>query len=291
MLDRFEYHRPDNLEKALRGLQQDGSRAKVLAGGTDLLVRMKEATARPEIVLDISGLAELRGIQRRDEWIWIGPLATHREVSESDLIRSHGRALAQGSARVGSPQIRHRATIGGNMVNASPAADSVPPLFVLQAEVELSSIKSSRWLPVDAFFTGPGQTVLRPDELVTGLRFPVSPGDDRSVSRYEKFGTRNALSVAVASAAAAAVMEPDGKLTRVRIALGSVSPVVLRAREAEQLLTGQVPGEELITRAARAAAKQCCPIDDVRGSAWYRRRLVEALLARILRAWVIGSRS
>ncbi len=291
MLDRFKYHRPDNLEEALRILQQDGQRAKIMAGGTDLLVRMKEGTIRPEIVLDISGLAELHGIQRREEWIWIGPLATHREVSESNLIRSHGQALAQGSSRVGSPQIRHRATIGGNMANASPAADTVPPLFVLQTEVAISSMKGSRWLPVDDFFTGPGETVLRPDELVTGLRFPVPSDDKRSLSRYEKFGTRNALSVAVASAAVAADMEPDGKLTRVRIALGSVSPVVLRAREAEQLLTGQVPGEELIARAARAAAKQCCPIDDVRGSAWYRRRLVQALLARILRAWMIGSRS
>jgi CO/xanthine dehydrogenase FAD-binding subunit len=290
MLDRFEYLRPQGLEEALRALEERGSRAKILAGGTDLLVRMKDGAVKPDVVLDIGGLTELRGIHRRDKWVWIGPLTTHREVAASDLIRSHGPALAQGAGSVGSPQIRQRGTIGGNLVNASPAADTVPPLMALLAEAEVSSMRGRRWLPVDSFFEGPGQTVLGPHELLTGLRFPVA-ADGRIVSRYEKFGTRNALSVAVTSVAAAARMEPDGKLTWVRIALGSVSPMVVRAPDAEQLLTGQVLREELIVRAAQAAARQCCPIDDVRGSAWYRRQLVTALSARILRAWIQRSRS
>ncbi len=289
MLHRFEYLRPNRLDEALQLLGQSGRRMNVLAGGTDLLVRMKEDTVRPQTILDIGRIDELRGIERRDRWLWIGPLATHREIAGSDLIRRHARALAQGAARVGSPQIRQRATIGGNLVNASPAADTVPPLYVLQAEVQISSIQSQRWLAVEDFFRGPGQTALKPDELVTGLRIPPA-ADDRMVSRYEKFGTRNALSVSVTSVAAAAGLEPDGTLSWIRIALGSVSPTVLRAGEAERLLTGQVAGEELIREAAQAAAGQCCPIDDVRGSAWYRRKLTGALLSRILREWTMKDR-
>ena len=289
MLHRFEYLRPGRLDEALQLLGQSGRRMSVLAGGTDLLVRMKEDTVRPQTILDIGRIDELRGIERRDRWLWIGSLATHREIAGSDLIRRRGRALAQGAARVGSPQIRQRATIGGNLVNASPAADTVPPLYVLQAEVQISSIEGQRWLAVEDFFQGPGQTALKPDELVTGLRIPPA-ADDRMVSRYEKFGTRNALSVSVTSVAAAAGLEPDGTLSSIRIALGSVGPTVLRAGEAERLLTGQAAGEELIREAAQAAAGQCCPIDDVRGSAWYRRKLTGALLSRILRDWAMKDR-
>jgi carbon-monoxide dehydrogenase medium subunit len=284
MLHRFAYLAPDRLDEALDILTQGEGRTKVLAGGTDLLVRMKEGAVRPDAVLDIGRLEELRGIRLEDRSILIGPLTTHEEIDGSELIRRHAQALAQGAAQVGSPQIRHRATIGGNLVNASPAADTVPPLFVHQAEVQVSSVAGNRWLAVEDFFTGPGATVLAPGELVTGLRLPLTD-DDRMESRYEKFGTRNALSVAVASVAAASAREPDGRLNWIRIALGSVSPMVLRAGEAERLLTGEVPGEELATRAAGEAAGCCCPIDDVRGSAWYRRQLVAALLIRILRTW------
>jgi len=285
MLHRFEYLRPERLSEALDVLKKRGREAKVLAGGTDLLVRMKEDAVRPKVILDIGRVEELRGIRQEDRSVWVGPLTTHREIAGTDLVRRHARALAEGAARVGSPQIRHRATIGGNLVNASPAADSVPPLFVLGAEVHISSAGGDRWLAVGDFFRGPGETVLEPNELVTGLRIPL-PDDDRTISRYEKFGTRSALSVAVASVAAAAAREPDGRLEWIRIAMGSVGPVVLRAGEAEKMLAGKEIDERLIDRAARAAAGQCCPIDDVRGSAWYRRRLATALLKRILRAWM-----
>jgi len=284
MLHRFEYIRPEHLGDVLDILKQRKGQARVLAGGTDLLVRMKEDAVRPEVLMDIGRVDELRGIRPENRSIWIGPLATHREIAGSDLIRRHAPALAEGAARVGSPQIRQRATIGGNLVNASPAADTVPPLFAIGAEVHISSAGGGRWLAVEDFFLGPGETVLEPDELVTGLRFPQTDGD-RVASRYEKFGTRNALSVAVASVAAAAAREPDGTLTWIRIALGSVSPTVLRVRDAEKLLTGRIPDGGLIDRAARAAAGQCCPIDDVRGSAWYRRQLAAALLKRILGDW------
>ena len=207
MLQRFTYLRPDRLDDALGVLGQKGAEVKVLAGGTDLLVQMKEGSVHPPTILDIGRLDELRSIRLEDGSVRIGALTTHREIAGSDLIRRHAPALAEGASRVGSPQIRHRATIGGNLVNASPAADTVPPLVVLGAEVCASSARGDRRLAVEDFLKGPGETVLRPDELVTELRFSLN-GDERMVSRYEKFGTRNALSIAVTSVAAAAAREP-----------------------------------------------------------------------------------
>jgi carbon-monoxide dehydrogenase medium subunit len=281
-MDVFRYLAPESVEETLQLLDEGAGGVKVLAGGTDLLVQMKEGGLRPGLVLDVAGLHELRGIRMQGKYVWIGPLTTHWDLADSALIQEHGLALAQGASKVGSPQIRHRGTIGGNIANASPAADTVPPLVVLQAEVELRSRNGSRWLPVESLMEGPSRTALRPKELITGVRFPQrAPG---SRSQYEKFGSRQALSIAVASVAMAAVQE-KGRFARVRIALGSVSPTVVRATRAEEILTGEAIGQDLIAQATASVAQQCLPIDDVRGSAWYRRQLVEALLARILLCW------
>jgi xanthine dehydrogenase FAD-binding subunit len=286
-MDNFRYMAPRSLPEALEILQERAGEVKVLAGGTDLLVQMKEGTARPAHLLDISGLDALRGIRRQQGHLWIGPLTTHHELAHSGLVQEHGLALAQGAGEVGSPQIRHRGTIGGNIANASPAADTVPPLVVLEAEVEISSGSSSRWMAVESLLTGPAQTALRSEELITAVRFPLHPRNSRS--RYDKFGSRNALSIAVASVAVAAATDASGQLAEVRIALGSVGPTVLRASGAEDLLAGEGLSEDLIVRAAASAGQQCCPIDDIRGSAWYRRQLVSALLARMLLSWRDGT--
>jgi len=282
----FRYLAPLALGQALEILAAQTRQVKILAGGTDVLVQMRAGTVRPRLVLDIAGLAELKGVRQEDGWIWIGPLCTHQELAGSDLIQRHGLALAQGAALVGSPQIRLRGTIGGNLANASPAADTVPPLVALGAEVQISSLAGSRWVAVESLLQGPAQTTLHPDELITGLRIPARPG--KFLSRYEKFGTRNALSIAVASVSAAAMMAEPGHLTGVRIALGSVSPTVMRARGAEELLSASRLDLDLIAQAAASAARECCPIDDVRGSAWYRQHLVEVLLTRILMSWKDG---
>jgi xanthine dehydrogenase FAD-binding subunit len=284
MMDRFTYHLSASLAEALKLLKQRGGEASVLAGGTDLLVQMKEGIVRPELVVDIGRLDELRGIRREKDWIWIGPLTSHRDVARSDLIRRHGSALAQGAAKVGAPQIRQQGTIGGNLANASPAADTVPPLLALKAEVEIASTEDRRWIPVSSFATDPGQTVLQPGEMVTGLRIPALAGEGH-VSGYRKFGTRNALSIAVASVAAAAVIDQQDRISQVRIALGSVGPTVLLAAGAEEILTAAKLDEDLIARAADSAGEHCCPIDDVRASARYRRQLVMVLLTEVLRSW------
>lgn len=283
MMEAFQYLAPKSLEEALQILKDRDQEAKVLAGGTDLLVLMKQGGLRPDLVVDIGGLDQLRGIRLDEGYVWIGPLTTHWDLAHSDLIEKHGLALAQGAAKVGSPQIRHRGTIGGNIANASPAADTVPPLVVLGAEVQVSSLDGSRWMSIESLMLGPSQTALNPDELITAVRFPAQGGGFHS--RYEKFGSRKALSVSVVAVAMAAIGQEAGRLMEVRIALGSVSPTVVRAVQAEELLTGEVLSHDLIVRATGLVGEECCPIDDVRGSVEYRRQMTGVLLARILGRW------
>jgi CO/xanthine dehydrogenase FAD-binding subunit len=283
-MEAFQYQVPTSLPEVLEILREKGQRAKVLAGGTDLLVLMKERKIQPGLVVDIGNLDQLQGIRIEQEHVWIGPLSTHWQLAQSELIRQHGQVLAQGASLVGSPQIRHRGTIGGNIANASPAADTAPPLVVLQAEVQISSSESSRWLPVESLMVGPSQTVLSSHELITAVRFPLQGKGFRS--RYEKFGSRRALSIAVASVAVAAVQGKDGRLAEVRIALGSVSPTVIRATRVEEMLEGQILEAGLMAQAFESVGEACCPIDDVRGTIWYRRQLVGVLLARILNHWL-----
>jgi CO/xanthine dehydrogenase FAD-binding subunit len=279
-MEAFRYSAPRSVEEALHVLKEEAQVAKILAGGTDLLVQMKEGF-HPGLVVDIGNLDQLRGIRREGGFVWIGPLTTHHDLARSTLIQEHGLALAQGASKVGSPQIRHRGTLGGNIANASPAADTLPPLVVLEAEIQVSSLAGSRWLPVESVMEGPSQTGLRPEELITAVRFPVRDRGFRS--QYEKFGSRRALSIAVASVAVGAFQE-EGRLRKITIALGSVSPTVMRAPQVEELLSGKVLEESLITRASASVGQACCPLDDVRGSIWYRRQLVAALLARILQS-------
>ncbi len=285
-MDVFEYLATASLDETLGILKERSPEVAVLAGGTDLLVQMKEGVARPRALLDIGRIPQLRGIHEHQGHLLIGPLATHWDLARSPLIREHAWALAQGACQVGSPQIRFRGTLGGNIANASPAADTVPALLALGGEVQIRSLDGSRWISVESLLEGPSKTVLLPQELITGIRIPL--GDKRSRSQYRKFGTRNALSIAVASVAVAAQVAESGRLAAVRIALGSVSPMVMRASQAETILTGQILTPDLVRQASLAAAQQCCPIDDVRGSAWYRRVLVEALLAEILLPWAEG---
>ncbi|KPL18352.1 MAG: hypothetical protein AMJ92_08460 [candidate division Zixibacteria bacterium SM23_81] len=282
-METFRYSVPRSVEEALHLIKEEGQAAKLLAGGTDLLVQMKEGLFRPSLVVDIGSLHQLRGIRKEEGFIWIGPLTTHHDLAHSALIQRHGLALAQGASKVGSPQIRQRGTLGGNIANASPAADTLPPLVVLEAEVQVSSLTGSRWVPVESVMEGPSQTVLRPEELITAVRFPVQEKGFRS--QYEKFGSRRALSIAVASVAAGAYQE-KGCVKKITIALGSVSPSIVRASQAEELLTGKALEQSLIARASTSAGQACCPLDDVRGSIWYRRQLVAALLARILQSWM-----
>lgn len=227
MLQTFELIRPRNLDAALAAMA--GGNATPLAGGTDLLVRIKKGLLEPEKVVDLSALEELGGIREDGEQIVIGPLITHGEVMESDLANRYLPVLVQGCATVGSPQVRNMGTLGGNIVNASPAADSIPPLIVLEAGVILQSLAGKREMRLEEFIIGPGKTQLRAGEVLTGIVVNKMPAGERSL--YRKLGQRKALAISIASVAVR--MEFDlatGMCSNPRIAFGAAVPAIRRVR-------------------------------------------------------------
>jgi len=252
-----------------------------IAGGTDLMVAVNFGRLRPEALLDLSGIAELAAWQRRDGAVRIGAGATFAQIA-SDL--GEFPPLVQAARAVGSPQIRHRATIGGNLATASPAGDALPVLATYGGDVLLASVRGERRLRWDEFLVAPKRTALAEDELIVGVEWPVVDGP----GSFAKVGTRNAMVIAIASVS----LQLDTQARRVCIALGSVAPTVVRAPEAEAFASDaldwddpQRPLPETVAREFGAlAAAAAHPIDDVRGSAAYRRRAVDVLARRAL-AW------
>ena len=268
--------RPRTLEEALLVLASDPLGFVPLVGGTDLLVRMKDGL-RPKGLLDLTAISELVGITVADGMVRIGAATTHAEIASSREVQTLLPALAEAAALVGSPAIRNRGTIGGNLANASPAADTVPPLLALSALVELAGPRGRRTVPVEAFAVGPGKTVRGPDELIVAVAVPV-PGPMAS-SVFCRLGTRQALSIAKVSVALAA--QRDGPcLRQVRVALGAVGPTVLRATGAEACLEGKEPSLEVLDEAAIKVQADARPISDIRSTEAWRRRMCGVLLRR-----------
>jgi CO/xanthine dehydrogenase FAD-binding subunit len=207
---------------------------------------------------------------------------TASELAESPALREHSNALSQGAALLGSPLIRNRATIGGNVVNARPAADLPPGLMVMGAGAHLQSADGERVVPVAELFTGPGETVLQPDEILTHLSIPKSKGG--SGSAFMKLGVRKTLEISLVSAAAFIQLDGTGVITEARIALASVAPTPVLEPDAAQVLLGEKPSEALFEKAGGVAGSVCRPIDDFRGSAEYRCDMVKVLTKRALMA-------
>lgn len=257
-----------------------------IAGGTDLMVAVNFGRLRPDSLLDLSGVAELSTWERRDGALRIGAGATFARIA-SDL--GEFPPLVQAARTVGSPQIRNRATIGGNLATASPAGDALPVLAAYGGDVLLASVRGERRLRWDEFLVGPKRTALAQDELIVGVEWPLVDGP----GSFAKVGTRNAMVIAIASVS----LQLDTQAREVRIALGSVAPTVVRASEAEAFAAEAVdwddPERPLPETAAREfgvfAAAAAHPIDDVRGSAAYRRHAVEVLACRAL-AWAVDDR-
>jgi CO/xanthine dehydrogenase FAD-binding subunit len=277
----FRYYRPTALEEALDLLERLGENAVVLAGGTDLVPQIRSGAVRPEGVVDISRLGELHGLSVRGDHLHIGPLATHAELAASALVREAGPALAAACGTIAAPPIRNSATLGGNLANASPAADTAPPLLALNATLHLSDRRRSRSVPICDFFVGPGNTILEDGELITVISVDLPAY--RSASVFAKFGKRNAMAIAVASVAVHVAVDPgSGAVTEARVALGSVGPTPFRAFEAERVLRAGTGGPAEIQAAASCAANAAQPISDVRASADYRRSLVRVLVQRAI---------
>jgi carbon-monoxide dehydrogenase medium subunit len=277
---RFDLILPSDVDECLRALGERGAEAKLVAGGTDLLPQLKNGLLRPACVVDLSGVAVLRRLERTDGGsLRIGPSVTARTLERDSGVRSDYPALAESAAMIGSIQVRNLATVGGNVCNAAPSADMVPPLLALDAEAVIAGPTGRRRVPLGAFFTGVRRTVLAPDELLLDIVVPA-PGP-RSGGNYLRHTPRRELDIAVVGVASQLTLS-DGVCAKARIALAAVAPTPLRATAAEQALEGQPVTATLIERAAALAVDAARPISDQRGSADYRRHLVRILTRRTL---------
>ena len=269
--------RPRSLEAALELLAMHAGEVKPLAGGTDILVRAKDGLQSRAALLDLTAVPELKGIEERAGHLWIGAGTTHTELVGSALAARYAPALPQACAVIGGPQIRNRGTLGGNLGNASPAADTVPALFAADAVVELVSVSDRRELPIEKFFTGPGRSVLAPDELILGVRVPRREGVRAA---FLRLGQRRAQAISKVSVAVAMTFR-DGRPDWVRVALGAVAPTVIRAPRAEAAL--RAGGHEGLRLAREAVRGEVRPIDDLRSTRAYRTEMAGLLLERAVR--------
>lgn len=270
----FEYFAPRTLPEAADLLARHGDQARAVAGGTDLLLKMKAGRLRPRVIVNLKRLAELRGLDFNGH-LTLGALTTLEALRRSPVIRRHYPALAEASASMASPQIRNLATVGGNLCNAAPSADLAPILLALDARARLAGPQGERRVPLDEFFTGPGRTVLQPGELLVALEVPPPAGR----ALYLKLAPRQHMDIAVVGLGLRLQVEA-GRCVQARLALGAVAPVPLRVPQAGAELEGSALTPERIARAAQLAAEAAQPIDDLRGSAWYRRRMVGVLARR-----------
>jgi len=299
MLPEFELLMPHTLPEALDVLAQGGPDVVPLAGGTALLVDMRGGHLRPGVLMDVSHLpasSEPFGkveCQQENGHVVVGGGVTIAGLLDDPLVARYGPVLGQAARRFANPLVRNRATLGGNLAYASPAADMAPPLLVLGAEVELASLAGTRRVALEDFLLGVHQTVRRPDELLTAVRWPLPA--PQAVGAYRKLALRQATAVSVVSVAVMVEFDAEAspprsggfsdrspRVTSARIALGAVAPRPVRAHAAEEVLRGQPLTPEAIAEAARLAVEATCCIDDLRGSATYRRRVTEVLVRRAL---------
>jgi len=273
---RFEYFEPTTLGEATALLARYGGRAQPLAGGTDLLVELKEQLRRADCVVNIKRIPGMDGLSYDPrEGLRIGALVTAREIELSRFVLEHYPNLVQAVRELGSIQVRNRATIVGNVCRASPSADTLPPLIADGGRIEVFGEKGARALALEEFFTGPGKTVLAPGELATAIVLP--PPAPRTGKVYLKHGRRKAMELATVGVAVSLTLDSD-----VRIVLGAVAPTPIRARRAEEVLRNRALNEALIQEAAEAAQEESRPISNVRASAEYRRDMVGVLVRRAL---------
>lgn len=270
------YLQPPTLAEALRLLAQHAGQARVVAGGTDVLVELQRGIRPTGTLIDISKLHELKYIRRDDTHIRLGALATHNDVIASGDCVQAALPLAQACWEVGAPQIRTRATVAGNLITASPANDTITPLLALDAEVVLLSTSGERVVALRDFFTGFRRTGLRPDELLSEIRFPALEGQRRGL--FIKLGLRRAQAISVINIGIVLTLD-DGQVSDPRITLGCVAPTVIRASTVEAYLQGKRLTPDVCAEAGRLVTTDAAPIDDVRGSAGYRQIVLVNLLA------------
>jgi CO/xanthine dehydrogenase FAD-binding subunit len=264
----------------LWAIYSENPEAQLIAGGTDLLVWLKNRRINPPALIDLGNIEGLRGISETADAVRIGALTSHAQLLGHPCINEFFPVLKAALQALGSPHIRRMGTIGGNIVTASPAGDSLPPLHVLDAKVELSSATGSRRLPIADFILGPGTTALAAGEILSAIIVPRPPA--RAIQHFEKVGLRSALACSVASFAAVIDVDGDGVIMSARMAWGSVGPTVVRIAEVEAALIGNTLNREILQRLIPVVRKAINPIDDVRARGEYRRMVAGNLLLRLL---------
>ena len=276
-----EFITPASLGDALSIKMDRGATARVIAGGTDLILRMRDKVLSPTLLIDLRRLS-LDGITLTDEGLSLGAYVSLSQVLQSADIEKYFPALPAACREFAGPPIRNRATLGGNIVNASPAADLVPPLIAYDANIVLSSSGGERVLPLLEFFVGPGQCVIEPGEILTEIRLPLMPTPSAAI--FIKLGQRRSMAISQVNVTTRLTVSESGLPVEARIVLGSVAPVPMRAVAAEELLQGNELSDELLSEAANKARDEVTPISDVRASDSYRLQMTEVLVRRALLA-------
>lgn len=275
-LPRFNYHTPASLSEAIELLAGYGNNAKLLAGGTDLLLAMKKRTANPSHLVNLKTIPGLSGITADATGLTIGALTTVAQIERSVLIRQTYTLLWDAASVMASPQVRTLATIGGNLVSAVPSADMAPPLMALSAQAHITGLAGERTCPVEALFTGPSACSLAPTDILTSITIPVPEGK----GAYLKLMRRAALDLALVGVAAFVSLDVNNVCADVKIALGAVAPTPIRAVAAEAILRGKVLTEDLAAEAGKVSGTECRPISDLRATQNYRCSMVEVLTRR-----------
>ena len=277
----FEYFTPESIDEACTLLEMLDTGTKILAGGTDVLIELrKSGTESPTDIIDISRISSLRGIEESGGNILIKPLTTHTEILRSKVLSSFAPLLQSAVSGIGSPQIRNRGTIGGNIMNAAACADTVPPLIALGATITLRSARGERVVALSDFFVKPYVTVAQRDEILVGIQFPKLPAGARTA--FVKLGRRNALSISRLSVAAILVKDKIGAITDARIVPGAAFPKWQRVPEAEGLLLGKKPTKELFDEAGKKVSEVMISFTGRRWSTEYKEPVIAVLVRRAL---------
>jgi CO/xanthine dehydrogenase FAD-binding subunit len=277
MIPPFDYKTPYTIDEAIELLWRAEGKGKIIAGGTDLVIGLRSGNDTPRFIFDVTRIGELRKIEEKNGTISIGAAVTHSEIASSPILKQYGKVLSAAASEIGSPQIRNIGTIGGNIVNASPAADTVPPLMVLNAVGKVLSKEGEKEIPLPQLFKGPYETNLKPHELLVQIRFPKLPFGVRS--SFIRLARRDAMAIARMSVAIVLQTKKD-RIADIRISVGSVTPIPQRMSETEAFLKGKIPDEETLKRASLKVSETMINRTGIRPSTSYKRPVIEALFIR-----------
>jgi len=277
IMNQFKYISPENKEEALKILKEERVNSCIVAGSTNVLPDIKDKNLTPKILVDITAIKELRGVDKKKDKICIGPLTTIAELINSEFILKESRILIQAAEQFADPLVRNNATIGGNLVTASPAADMAVPLLTLDALIKIESVREKREVKLKEFFLGPGKTILQDDEMIVGIEFEQS--DINKNGYFIKLGQRKAMAIAIASVAVNLEVRQN-KISQIRIAAGSIAPIPIRLTIVEEFLENKEISNKLVEEAMNKVSEEVNPISDIRASEEYRRYISGILFKR-----------